>query len=242
MTFFTDHLSFDLIWVFAWGVGLGFVHWALIWVLDILPLGDDRRASLARLRPLVGVAFALIFGLFSAHALFSRYPAMLPIALLLVLVAFFVGSRNLVRDFFAGVALRAERSFQIGDHIRIGETRGRVTDLGPRAIALATPEGDSALVPYSQAATLPILRTRSVDRSASRTFKLKSPGAVPFATACRQIERAALLHHWGSVARPPEVSPAADGGLEVTIFALAQEHTDDVEKAVRKAVEGATSP
>jgi small-conductance mechanosensitive channel len=241
MSFLSDHLSFDLIWVFVWGASLGFIHWALFWVLDILPLGDDRRAALARLRPLVGVAFALIFGLFSAHALFSRYPSVLPIALLLVLVAFFVGSRNLVRDFFAGVALRAEQSFQIGDHIRVGDTRGRVTDLGPRAIALATPEGDSTLLPYSQAAQLPIVRTRSVDRSASRTFKLATPGPTSFATVCRQIEKAALLHHWGSVAKPPEVSAGPDGIIEVTVFALAQQHTDDVEKAVRKAVERATS-
>src|SRR5690606_10479405 len=127
MSFLSDHLVFDLIWVFAWGASLGFIHWALFWGLDILPLGDDRRASLARLRPLVGVTLALVFGLFSAHALFSRYPDVLPIALLLVLVAFFVGSRNLVRDFFAGVALRAEQSFQIGDQIRVGETHGRVT-------------------------------------------------------------------------------------------------------------------
>lgn len=237
MSFFSDHLSFDLLWVFAWGASLGFLHWALFLALEVLPLSDDRRASLARLRPLVGVTLALVFALFSAHALFSRYPSVLPIALLLVLVAFFVGSRSLVRDFLAGVALRAEQSFQIGDQIRVGETHGRVTELGPRAIALSTPEGDSALVPYSQAASLPIVKTRSVDRSASRTFKLPKPATTSFAEVCRRVEVAALLHHWGSLAKPPEVNSAPDGSIEVTVFALAQRHTDDVEKAVRKAVE-----
>jgi hypothetical protein len=37
------------------------------------------------------------------------------------------------------------------------------------------------------------------------------------------------------------VSAGPDGIIEVTVFALAQQHTDDVEKAVRKAVERATS-
>jgi small-conductance mechanosensitive channel len=237
MSWVQNHPSFDLIWVLVWGAGLGFLHWTLFWFVEILPFSDDRRASLGRLRPLIGAGLALLFALFSAHALFARYPEILPIALLLVLVAFFVGSRALVRDFFAGVALRAERSFQLGDHIRIGNTRGRVTELGARAIVIATPEGDSALVPYSQAAEQPIVRTRAFDQSASRTFTLKAPEPASFSEVSRQVRRAALLHHWGSIAKPPEITSKSDGTIEVTVFALAQDHANDVERAVRKAVE-----
>ncbi len=239
MSLLQNHPSFDLIWVLAGGAGIGFLHWTLFWFVEILPFSDDRRTSLGRLRPLVGVGLALVFALFAAHALFARYPEILPIALLLVLVAFFVGSRALVRDFFAGVALRAERSFQLGDHVRIGDTSGRVTELGPRAIVIATHEGDSALVPYSQAAEQPIVRTRAFDQSASRTFTLKAMGAASFSELARQVTRAALLHHWGSIAKPPEITSLSDGSIEVTVFVLAQDHANDVERAVRKAVERA---
>jgi small-conductance mechanosensitive channel len=237
MSWIQSYLSFDLVWVLVWGGGLGALYWALSWFVEILPLSDDRRASIDRVRPLVGVGLALVFSLFAAQAMFARYPQVLPVALLLVLVGFFVGSRALVRDFFAGVALRAERSFQLGDHIRIGETRGRVTELGARAITIATPEGDSALVPYSQAAEQPIVRTRAFDQGASRTFTLKEAASVSFSEVSRQVQRAALLHHWGSIARPPEISSRSDGDIEVTVFALAQDHANDVERAVRKAVE-----
>ena len=237
MSWLQSHPSLDLIWVFAWGAGLGFLYWTLLWLVEILPLSDDRRTSVGRVRPLVGVSLAFLFSLFAVHALFSRYPEILPIALLLVLVAFFVGSRALVRDFFAGVALRAERSFQLGDHIRIGDTRGRVTELGPRAILITTPEGDSALVPYSQAAEQPIVRTRAFDQSASRTFTLTETDAASFSEVSRQVQKAALLHHWGSIAKPPEITSRSDGSIEVTVFALAQDHANDVERAVRKAVE-----
>ncbi len=242
MSWLQSHLSFDLIWVFVGGAGLGFLYWTLLWFVEILPLSDDRRASVARWRPLVGVGLLLLFSLFAAHALFARYPSVLPVAMLLVLVGFFVGSRGLVRDFFAGVALRAERSFQLGDHIRVGETRGRVTELGPRAITVATPEGDSALVPYSQAAEQPIVRTRAFDQSASRTFTLNEVAAASFSEISRQVERAALLHHWGSISRPPEITARADGSIEVTVFALAQEHAGDIERAIRKAVAKFATP
>ena len=238
MSWLADNLGFDLLWVLIWGAALSALYVGFFWALELLPLGDDRRATVTRVKPLAGVLAALVFALFSAHALFSRYEQALPVALLLVLVGFFMGSRGLVRDFFSGVALRAEQSCRVGDHIRVGETRGRVTELGPRAISLETPEGDSALIPYSQAALQPIIRTRAIDSGASRTFTLKPNEDMPYATLCSAVERAALLHHWGSVARVPEITPGADGQVEITVFALAQTHAADVELAVRKAVEG----
>lgn len=237
MTWVPSHLGLDLVWIFAWGAGLAFLYWAVFWFVEILPLSDDRHGSIDRLRPLVGAGLALLFSLFSAHALFGRYPNVMPVALLLVLVGFFMGSRSLVRDFFAGVALRAEQSLKVGDHIRIGETKGKVTILGPRAITVATPEGDSALVPYSQATEVPIVRTRAFDQSASRTFTLSEFGSLTFAEVSRRVEKAALLHHWGSIAKSPEITARSDGNIEVTVFALAQDHADDVERAVRGAVE-----
>lgn len=237
MTWFSGNLGFDLIWIFTLGAALWFLYTAVFWTLELLPLGDDRRVTLSRVKPLVGLLGALVFALFSAHALFSRYEGILPIALLLVLVGFFLGSRNLVRDFFSGVALRAEQSCRIGDHIRVGTTHGRVTDLGPRAIALVTPEGDRALIPYSQATLQHIIRTRATESSASRTFLIESLGDQSFSAICSTIEKAALFQHWASVARPPEVQAKPGGQIEVTVFALAQTHTADVELAVRKAVE-----
>ncbi len=242
MTWFSGNLGFDLIWIFVLGAGLWFLHAAVFWTLELLPLGDDRRALLGRVKPLAGLLVALVFALFSAHALFSRYEGILPLALLLVLVGFFLGSRNLVRDFFSGVALRAEQSCQVGDHIRVGTTQGRVTELGPRAIALVTPEGDHALIPYSQATLQPIIRTRAAESSASRTFIVEPPPDQSFSSVCTIIEKAALLQHWASVARPPEVQAKPGGQIEVTVFALAQTHTADVELAVRKAVERSSTP
>lgn len=231
-------LLLDLVWVSFWAASLSFSYLAVFRGIELLPLGDDRRAQLDRVRPLIGLGGALVFSLFSAQALFSRFPGILPIALLLVLVGFFLGSRTLLGDVFSGIALRAERSFKVGDHVRIGDSEGRVTSLGPRAVALETPEGDSALIPYSRATQLPIVRTRSFDRGASRSFAVELKG-IAVSELASVVERAALEQHWGSVTRPPEISTRSGGSLEVTVFSLSEGHTLDVESAVLAAVERA---
>lgn len=234
-------LVVDLAWVGFWGAVLGFAYLAIFRTIDLLPIGDDRRAAITRFRPLVALLGAVVFSLFSAQALFSHYPTVLPIALLLVLIGFFLGSRTLVADVFSGIALRAERSIEKGDHVRIGETEGRVTALGPRAVALQTPEGDSALIPYSRATELPIVRTRGSERGACSSFTVQR-GQLPLARLSEIIERSALLQHWGSVTRLPEITVRSTDTVEVTVFSLSEEHTLDVQAAVTTALSKASAP
>lgn len=237
MTMWQGSLSFDLLRTLFWGGALGASYFIFSRLIDILPWSDDRRTSLSRMRPLVGLLLLLVFSLFAAHTLFERYPSIQPLALLLVLVAFFTASRSQLRDFFAGVAIRAENSCQVGDHIRVGEISGRIIDLGPRAITLETAEGDKALVPYSEASRLPLVQTRLKKGGASHTFELPLPNAVPFSTASAVIEGAALAHHWSSIARPPEVHRGTGQLIEITVYSLTGEHVAEIEAAVRRALE-----
>lgn len=241
MSLWQGSLSFDLLRTVFWAGGLSAAYYVFTRLVDVLPFSDDRRASLSRLRPLVGLLLLLIFSLFAAHTLFERYPDILPLALLLVLVAFFTASRNQLRDFFAGVAIRAENSCQIGDHIRVGEVSGRVIELGPRAITLETTEGDKALLPYSEASRLPLVQTRLKKGGASHTFELELPDSIPFPTASAVIEGAAFSHHWSSIARPPEVHRSSDQRIEVTVYSLTSEHVAEIEAAVRQALGKARS-
>jgi small-conductance mechanosensitive channel len=234
-------LVVDLAWVGFWGTVLAVAYLAVFRTVDLLPIGDDRRAAITRLRPLLGLLGALVFSLFSAQALFSRYQTVLPLALLLVLIGFFLGSRALLADVFSGIALRAERSIETGDHVRIGETEGRVTALGPRAVALQTPEGDSALIPYSRATGLPIIRTRGFERGASSSFTV-SRGDLSLARLSGIVERSALLQHWGSVTRPPEITVRSTDTIEITVFSLSEDHTLDVQAAVTAALSKASAP
>jgi hypothetical protein len=177
---------------------------------------------------------SLLFSLYAAESLFARFPDFQPIARMLVLAAFFIGARAIVRDFFAGVFIRSEDSCNVGDHVRIGSIKGRVTHFGPRGIQLETAEGDTALVPYAQAAASEITRTQSADRGASYTFSLKV-GTENFSELKAKIERATLLHHFTSVGRSPEIVHQ-EGMVEVTLFVLSQEHAPSIKAAVFEAI------
>jgi len=96
-------------------------------------------------------------------------------------------------------------------------------------------------VPYSQASEVPVIQTRTVDRGASHTFTIAPPAGMPFAQLTALIERTALGCHYASVARSPEAVALDAERVEVTIFALSPEYTDEVEAAVRSAIAGAKS-
>ncbi|GEM_PF-2733190 len=229
-------LALDLLWIVLWGVLLTFLYQGAFRAVELLPLGDDRRGAIARSKPLAGLFVALIYCLFTAQTLFAQFGNIQPIALLLVVTAFFVGSRNLVSDVFSGIALRAERSCQVGDHVRIGSIQGKITAMGTRAISLETQEGENALIPYAEATKIPIVRIQAVEGGASHSFDHQVSEKLSFAKLVQVVERAALAQHWGSIARPPEINRGSEGLIKITVFSLSSAHVAEVELAVKKAL------
>lgn len=234
MSSWSESLSIELLWVFFWGLLLVLLYLLLQRLIELLPLGDDRRARFVRAQPLIGLGLALLFSLYSTETLFSHFPTARPFARLLVLGGFFLGAGALVRDFFAGIAIRSENSLNLGDHARIGTVEGRVTAFGSRGITLESAEGATSLVPYSRAAGLELTRTLSAQIGASHTFTL-SLLEDEFSELKQRIEHAALTHHFSSTVRAPEVVLDGDN-VEITLFVLAPEYAPGVKKAVLDAV------
>ena len=54
------------------------------------------------------------------------------------------------------------------------------------------------------------------------------------------IRETALLSHWSSIARPPEVVTTDDGELEVTIFAIDADRAPELERLLRRALAAPT--
>ena len=236
MTDSFSSLGFDLVVVLIGGAVLLAVLRAVSWALGIVPMNKERRAFLERASPIVGALVTLAYLLFAARSLFRAQPSALPFVLALVVAGFSAAAWPSIRDFLAGVALKAGRVCHVGDHVRIGEVEGQIVNMGYRVLVLESTTGDQAILPFSQVAKEAVVRTRSLGGVTPHKFQLGHLPDGSFAEAQSRIVEAALLCHWSAFARQPEVAPVPDGGADVTVFSLDPAHGPDIENAVRNAL------
>lgn len=205
-------------------------------VLDALPMARARRALVDRLRPLAGAMLIAIYAVIAARWVLRSGDRGEHLAFAIVIGVAVAASWPVLRNALEGLYLRAGRSIEIGDRVDIGGIRGRVHRLGARAIVLETVDGQLAIVPYRTAAAATILREPFDEQSAFHVFRVAIPERRPIAEVKRTIREAALLCHWSSTRRLPQVSATDDGQLEITVFPVDANHAAEIERAVRGAL------
>jgi small-conductance mechanosensitive channel/CRP-like cAMP-binding protein len=112
----------------------------------------SRVAAPALLRQLVwlllfGVCVAIVFKMFVPGADLGG----LLVSSAIITAVIGLALQDTLGNLFAGLALHMEKTVQVGDLIRTGETFGVVEELSWRAIKLHTTEGNSLLIPNSVA-------------------------------------------------------------------------------------------
>jgi len=61
-----------------------------------------------------------------------------------------LAAQNLIRDIIGGLVILADRSFQVGDFVSIGNLSGEVTNVGPRSTKLLTPQNARVTIPNTK--------------------------------------------------------------------------------------------
>src|SRR5262249_7832637 len=135
------------------------VAWALVLTrlldyifFDVVFQLRRKTAAPALLRQLVGL---LIFGICVAVLFKLILPDVSLGALLttsaIITAVIGLALQDTLGNLFAGLALHLEKTVQVGDMVRHGETYGIVQQLSWRAIKLRTTEGNLVLIPNSVA-------------------------------------------------------------------------------------------
>lgn len=231
-----DVSSFDVLAFFALAVAL----FALFrWLRRLLPqvgLGRTRRAALRRALPILEAMTYLLYAVVALPVLLDDHPEITPVALTVVVAGSIAISWFALRDFVAGVFVKGAPLCTVGDYVRFGEAEGRVLRLDIRTMAIETPTGDEAIIPYSQLSGRSLVRTPIPEGAYRHAFVVTPPEGVSMPDAEAAIRRHALNSHWSSIVREPQVEPLSEGALQVTVFALEQRRGPDIEAAVRRAL------
>lgn len=234
------------------GVGLGAIVVALTMraapvVAAALVRSPGRRERLARYGPaaeLMGWALYLAAAgvwLWNRDVEDQGARAIVALAAVLIAVALAGGWRTF-RDYLAGVVVRSEGSWKVGDRVLVGEVEGRVVGLGYRTVQLQRRDGDLVFVPYSRLSTDVLVRRHAEGDVVRHTFTVDCPRETSPSDLVPRLREAALLHHWSSPGHDPEVRVSPDGVLEVTIHALSEARVSQVEHTVRGAVSEPAAP
>jgi small-conductance mechanosensitive channel len=143
-------------------------------------------------------------------------------------------------NLFAGLALQAQRPFDIGEWIQIdpiGLQVGRVVEMNWRATKVLTADNQELNIPNGQLARAPILNLSRPGDSYRRVIDVLLPYEYPTRRCCEVIERALVGIPDVLVEPAPSVFTSAfvDQGVRYRIVVYVQrfERRDAVEIAVR---------
>jgi len=204
--------------------------------LRVMPLTKARRSTFLRLLPTVEILVGLLYILSAIPLVFKDHPDYSPIVLTIILGGVVWVSWFAIRDFMAGVFLKAGKVCRIGDHVRLDGIEGRVKQMGFRVIEVVSSTGDEIVVPYSRISKQSISRLPKVDGLARHSFRLELPSTLPPLQAKQRVWGAALNDHWASLKRDPQVDISSDGSLDVTVYALTPDHGPLIEQSIREQV------
>lgn len=203
---------------------------------DALPMSRARRQMVSRLRPVAGAVLVVLYVLVVLRWFLRGEAELAPYVLVLVGAFVAFASWAAVRDVLEGAYVRAAHTFSEGDRVQVGSIRGRIQKLGYRNLYIEGSDGELAIVPYRILSTQPILRSSDVERTAFHVFRVEVPAGMDLPLAKRTVKETALLCHWSSVARAPQVVAAGPGELEVTVFAVDGDRVGEIETVVRRSL------
>jgi len=231
-----DPSALVLLGLLAGGVLLLLAAAMLGYLVRLLPISRARRELWARAGPLVAAVVCFAYLLYAVGKVFRPYPAAVPFALVLLLFGFGAAAWFAIKDILAGVTIKAGRICRVGDHVQVGGVAGQVERMGLRVLSIRTTRGDEAIIPYSRIARDSLLRTPVIPGVALHVFRLEVPVEASLQEIKRVAVSSALLSHWSSVVREPELARVDASHCEVTVFALDADHGSEVERQVRQAL------
>ncbi len=122
-------------------------------LLEALSLRAPRaRFFFKMLAPVIRFSF-WIFGTLVVLSIFSPSRETLLAVLASVGIALGLGAQDLVKNIIGGLVILADRPYQLGDRVKIGEAYGEIDHIGLRSTKLTTPDDTRVTIPNSEILT-----------------------------------------------------------------------------------------
>ena len=159
--------------------------------------------------------FAIALGVLFQVALSASLPALLATSAVITAVIG-LALQETLGNLFSGVALALERTVQVGDMVRSGETIGLVEQLSWRSIKVRTMEGNTILIPNSVASRERLEVYRRGGAPMARILRVPLEHDLPPSRARAVLEDA--LRDMRGIAPHPPPQAVVERFAEFTVF------------------------
>ncbi|HAS39081.1 MAG TPA: hypothetical protein DCS93_01315 [Microscillaceae bacterium] len=219
----------SVIWFIGLGVGV-FLLFRFIkrLVYFWIPNRQNRHLKFERLLPVIEGVVWFAWVIWGVQGVFNSKGLYTIIILLIIVIVLIAMSRFAIRDFIAGVILKLEGAFNIGERIKIRDVEGRVKELGYFGVKLENFQGEIITLPYSSVSGVKRILSKSSDKIKNHTFTLQLPKKYAVTETIEKAKSTILNTPWASITQKPHIKLLDENGeaytFEVIVYSLHQRY------------------
>lgn len=234
------NISFSsAIWFILLGIGIFLLFRFLKRLVNYwLPERKSRNFKFERLLPVLEGIIWFSWVIWGVQGVFDNKLVYSLIILGLMAVLIFALSWFAIRDFIAGVILKLEGAFNIGERIKVKETEGRVKELGYFGLKLENFQGEVITLPYSNVSGVTRTLSKSSEKVKNHTFQLNLPKKYTATHTIEKTQVAILNAPWASITQKPHVKLVHENNdfytFEVIVYSLHSRYFQKLQTYLQK--------
>ena len=231
-----------LLKVLSCGVALLFIFRFLHRLLDALLRLRGFFAPLSRALPVAEAVLWLTYivwavGAVFAEGLYYNMALLMVLTISLALVSWFAA-----RDWIAGIILRVQDAYEIGQKIRFDEVEGTIRQIGHLALEIELSDGEQAKIPYSRISGQIRSQIRPDTTSNYHHFEIEIANET-LLTEARQILRTTIMNSpWTAFEQEPQIKLLTETSthllFEVVVYTTGAGGGQAIEHHVRERLAG----
>ena len=219
----------SVIWFIALGVGIFLLFRFLKKLIYYwIPSRQNRHLKFERLLPVIEGIVWFAWVMWGAQDVFSNKRLYTLIILAIIAIIIVSMSWFAIRDFIAGVVLKLEGAFNIGERIKVRDVEGRVKELGYFSVKLENFQGEVITMPYSSVSGVKRTLSKSGDKVKNHTFTLQLSKKYAVTETIEQAKSVILNTPWASITQKPHIKLIEENQevytFEVIVYSLHQRY------------------
>ncbi|WP_299459670.1 mechanosensitive ion channel family protein [uncultured Microscilla sp.] len=230
---------YSVAWFILLGVGIFLLFRFIKKLVNYwVPEQKNRQLKFERLLPVVEGIVWFSWVIWGVQGVFNNKLVYTLIILGIMLVIIVALSWFAIRDFIAGVVLKLEGAFTIGERIKVQALEGRVKELGYFGVKLENFRGEIISIPYHTVSGVTRVQPKSSEAIKNHSFQLDLPKRYTPTESIDKLRELILNTPWASVTKRPYIKLSkeneVDYTFEIIIYSLHPRYFQKTETYLQK--------
>jgi len=215
-----------------------FFRYALKFV-HLIPFRTEKIKWLIKTLPLFEFLVWTVWAYFFYKAFFSDFLNREIVFIILLLVASSLFAWVFLKDYMAGIFLKADSGMALNKNIRLPHLSGVISKMGYRYVEIKNENGDVFKLPYSKLSNEIITFPSKEDLNAYKhETTLLVHKNTPYQHYIKTINNSIMCSVWAHTAKTPHISLLSQDDLHyifnVEFFTLDKEHAEKIELMLKE--------